>query len=127
MRVRRIVASVTTAAMVLGGVSLVAAPGALAAPDCSAPAAPGVDWSGCDLSGANLNFASLAGADLSGVNLTDANVFRADLSGANLTGAFVACGTGGDLGTGGIAYRTLFRRLVFPRSCRPGGRSLTAS
>ena len=123
MRVRLIVASVTTAAMVLGGVALVAAP-ASSAPTCptltgSPPVTvtpaptPGVDWSGCDLSGALLKAADLSGASLLGTNLTGANLPSANLTGANLTnssllgtnltnanltGAFVACGTGGVLG-----------------------------
>ena len=130
MRVRRIVASVTTAAMVLGGVSLVAAPASSAAtcPTVSGSPSftvtpsptPGVDWSGCDLTDANLYFAiliganlsganltnanlqigSMSGANLTGANLTNANLNTSDLSGANLTGAFVACGTGGVLGVG---------------------------
>jgi uncharacterized protein YjbI with pentapeptide repeats/outer membrane protein assembly factor BamB len=51
-----------------------------------------VDWSGCDLTGANLTGASLLLADLAGANLTEANLTNAsfdsaDLSGANLTKA----------------------------------------
>lgn len=49
---------------------------------CSDPAAPRVDWSGCDKSGADLSDAWLRGADLSGANL-----FGADLTDANLRGA----------------------------------------
>jgi uncharacterized protein YjbI with pentapeptide repeats/outer membrane protein assembly factor BamB len=54
--------------------------------------APSVDWSGCDLTGANLTGASLLLADLSGTNFTKANLTKAnfdsaDLSGANLTKA----------------------------------------
>lgn len=42
---------------------------------------PGVDWSGCDLSGANLN-----SADLSNANLSQAILPNADLEHANLDG-----------------------------------------
>jgi uncharacterized protein YjbI with pentapeptide repeats len=48
--------------------------------DCDDPAAPGVYWSECDksnadLTGANLKGANLKGADLSGANLSGANLF----------------------------------------------------
>ena len=51
----------------------------------------GVNWSGCDLAGADLSRAPLDFADLSGANLTGANVARAgfeetDFIDANLTG-----------------------------------------
>ena len=70
--------------------------------DCDDPAAPGVYWSECDksnadLTGANLFYADLSyadltgadlsGADLTGANLKGANLKGADLSGANLSGA----------------------------------------
>ena len=48
---------------------------------------PGVNWAGCDLSGADLKFAAMAGADLSGANLTNANLLHTTLSQANLAGA----------------------------------------
>jgi uncharacterized protein YjbI with pentapeptide repeats len=51
---------------------------------CSDPAAPLVDWSGCDKTGANLNHANLSGADL-----REANLSGADLDFANLTGAYL--------------------------------------
>jgi len=125
-------ASITLA---LGGVSLAAAPTASAAtcPSLSGASAPytvspaasaGVDWSNCNLSGANLFLANLNSADLTGANLTGADLFAADLTGADLTGAnltgadlgrtdltsadlrdaFVSCGTGGTLGT--VIYGT---------------------
>lgn len=50
--------------------------------DPTAEAAPGVDWSNCDLTGANLS-----GADLTGASVLFANLTSANLSGANLTGA----------------------------------------
>ena len=86
--------------------------------DCTAPAAPGVDWSGCDKSGAVLqavdftnatligtNFAgaSLIGSRFAGANVTNANLFQANMSltylansnlaGANLTGATIFTAT----------------------------------
>jgi uncharacterized protein YjbI with pentapeptide repeats len=54
---------------------------------CSAPAAPGVDWRGCDKSHAYLIGANLSGADLSGADLSGA-----DLSGADLRGAIFSDG-----------------------------------
>ena len=48
----------------------------------------------CDLSGANLTGANLAGVDLSGNDLTGANLTGADLGVANLIGANL---TGADL------------------------------
>ncbi|MGB3533693.1 MAG: pentapeptide repeat-containing protein [Microcoleaceae cyanobacterium] len=44
----------------------------------------------CELSGAGLVLADLAGANLTGANLTRANLSRANLSGANLSGANLA-------------------------------------
>lgn len=44
----------------------------------------------CDLSGAGLVLANLAGANLAGANLARANLSRADLTGADLTGANLA-------------------------------------
>ena len=54
---------------------------------CSDPAAPDVDWSGCDLSGANLYDVDLSRVNLEGANLTDANLESANLYQANLTDA----------------------------------------
>lgn len=47
----------------------------------------GANLSGADLSRANLSRANLMGADLTGANLTGASLNGANLSGANLTGA----------------------------------------
>src|SRR5919199_6663775 len=47
----------------------------------------GANLSGADLSRANLSRANLIGADLSGANLTGASLNGANLSGANLSGA----------------------------------------
>jgi uncharacterized protein YjbI with pentapeptide repeats len=60
----------------------------------SPAAAPGVNWSGCNLGLANLTGADLAGADLSsasfaGAHLVGANLSSANLSGAALQGAFL--------------------------------------
>jgi alpha-tubulin suppressor-like RCC1 family protein len=59
----------------------------LQAQDCSAPAAPYVQWSGCDKSGVNLTGVNMTGANLTDANLTNANLSGTVLSGANLTGA----------------------------------------
>ena len=48
---------------------------------------PGVDWSGCILTFADLHGADLAGADLSGANLNAANLAGANLAGTALDGA----------------------------------------
>ncbi|SFM24514.1 Pentapeptide repeat-containing protein [Ectothiorhodospira mobilis] len=71
-------------------------------PDCTARAAPGVNWdycrkAGADLSGADLTGARMSNADLlgvrlgearlSGADLSYADLQRADLSGADLSGA----------------------------------------
>ena len=49
-------------------------------------AAPGIDWSGCDLSNFVLSNAKLAGAKLNGANLTNVNLSGADLSNATVSG-----------------------------------------
>ena len=54
----------------------------------------GVNLKGANLAGANLSRANLVGADLSGANLAGASLFGANLSSANLTGANL---TGTDL------------------------------
>jgi uncharacterized protein YjbI with pentapeptide repeats len=67
-----------------------AGPVAAASPcptDPTAEAAPGVDWSNCDLSSANLSGADLTGANLSGADLTGANLLFANLTSANLSAA----------------------------------------
>ena len=58
----------------------------LQAQDCSAPPAPSVNWSGCDKSGENLQYADLSGADLSGADLSGADLSDASLRVANLEG-----------------------------------------
>jgi len=52
--------------------------------DCFASPKQGVNWSGCNLSGAKLNKANLVAANLMNVNLQTANLESADLSLANL-------------------------------------------
>lgn len=55
--------------------------------DCAAPAAPGVDWAGCERPNARLVGAALGSARLAGVRLTGADLRKADLSYADLSGA----------------------------------------
>lgn len=52
--------------------------------NCSVPAQQGVNWSGCDLSGAKLEKANLVGANLMNANLQTASLQSTDLSHANL-------------------------------------------
>ena len=93
---RKVLITVASFAVVLAGV--VSVPTASAAVTCptvdpvsgavTAPTpAPGVDWSGCDLTGAFLLMADLTGANLTGANLTVSFIFIANLTSANLTGA----------------------------------------
>lgn len=57
----------------------------VAAPDCDAPAAPGVVWRECRLGGARLANADLAGADLRGAMLAGGVLRAANLKGADLS------------------------------------------
>jgi len=57
------------------------------ASDCAAPAAPGVNWAGCERPNARLGDAMLGGARLAGARLTGADLRKADLSYADLSGA----------------------------------------
>ena len=68
------------------------APALSGAPDCAAPATPGVNWSYCHLEGAVVARAQLAGANMSnaflvGANLQGAHLATSDLSYANLGAA----------------------------------------
>jgi len=59
-------------------------------PDCTAPPAPGIDWSNCRLPGeewpnSDLRGATLRNADLSGAVLRASNLAGADLAYANLS------------------------------------------
>lgn len=66
-------------------------------PLCGKPAAPGVNWSGCDKQGAllrgvdlargNLDYANFSGADLSGSSLARASLVGANLEAADLSHA----------------------------------------
>ena len=66
--------------------------------------ANGVDWAGCNLTGADLYEAELANADLAGANLTDANLEEADVSGTDMTGAIL---TGADMQAANISSTIL--------------------
>ncbi len=62
------------------------------APDCAAPATPGINWSYCHMEGARLARAQLTGANLSnaslvGANLQGAHLATSDLSYANVSAA----------------------------------------
>jgi uncharacterized protein YjbI with pentapeptide repeats len=94
---RPLTARVLAAAAILAGLLTMTASATAQAASCPqvdtstgavtpAPSA-GVDWSGCDLAGANLGEAVLTGANLAGANLTVANATGAQLMSANLTGA----------------------------------------
>jgi uncharacterized protein YjbI with pentapeptide repeats/outer membrane protein assembly factor BamB len=88
------------AVAILAGAAVASTPSAAQAVTCPTvsqsgtvtPApTPGVDWSGCDLTGAALFSFDLTGVNFSGATLTDASfrlstLTNADLSGANLTG-----------------------------------------
>lgn len=72
-------------------------PAVTGAPDCAAPATPGVNWSYChmegaqlaraQLTGANLSNASLVGADLQGAHLAISDLSYANVSAVNLHAA----------------------------------------
>ncbi|MBI1349558.1 MAG: hypothetical protein GC156_00395 [Actinomycetales bacterium] len=87
IRPRRVVAAASAALLIVVGMTVGGATAASAVTcptDPTSEAAPGVDWSGCDLTSANL-----ASVDLTGANLTGANLALADLSGAILTNALM--------------------------------------
>lgn len=54
-------------------------------PDCTAPAAPGVNWEYCRKAGADLSGVDLTGARLSNTDLLGVRLGRARLSGADLS------------------------------------------
>ncbi|HQU15055.1 MAG: hypothetical protein B7Z66_05490 [Chromatiales bacterium 21-64-14] len=77
---------------------------AVSSPKCSAPPAPGVDWSYCSLEGLHL-----ARVDLTRANLRSANLRGVDLAGANLFGtnlAYASLGTA-DLHNADLSYAQL--------------------
>lgn len=95
-------------AIVIGGgaATALAAPSQSSCPTVAAgtgavsPApAPDVDWSGCDLTSANLGSADLTGANLSNANLTTANLTKANTDQADFANAnlFDANGEGATL------------------------------
>ena len=79
----------------------IALPGpASAKPDCSADAAPGVDWTDCDkkiivLSGSDFNGATLVGTDFTSTDLRDSNLLAANFEKATLVRASLAGSDGG--------------------------------
>ena len=68
---------------VLSGVAMLP----LAHADCSDPAAPGVNWSGCDFTGSDLSSLDLSGADLSSGDFTGSDFSDTILAGADLSDA----------------------------------------
>ena len=52
--------------------------------DCSTAPASGVNWSNCDLQGANLNNVDLSKSHIRNANLSSASLFRANLQGVDL-------------------------------------------
>jgi len=112
------------------GEGLVIAPPAqpLAQPNCSANG-PGVNWTNCVKTGANLrgaqlkqgqlNSAKLDNADLSGADLSYASLVRTSLRSANMEGAALravdfsgADLTGANLGTSDLSYAVFTGALV---------------
>lgn len=82
------------AAIVLAGLSLFLS-GTASAANCSASAAPGVDWTDCAkkviiLSGSDLNGATLVGVDFTSTDLRDTNLMAANLEKATLVRASLA-------------------------------------
>jgi uncharacterized protein YjbI with pentapeptide repeats len=82
------------AVVALVGLSFFAT-GAASAANCSAAAAPGVDWSECGkkviiLSGSDLNGATLVGTDFTSTDLRDSNLMTANLEKATLVRASLA-------------------------------------
>jgi uncharacterized protein YjbI with pentapeptide repeats/outer membrane protein assembly factor BamB len=87
------------ATVALGGGSLVATAAPAQAASCptigsggavTPSPTPGVDWAGCDLSGADFVNLDLSGVNFAGANLTGADFVTADLSGASVAGANLA-------------------------------------
>lgn len=82
--------------------------------DCSAPPAPGVNWSGCDksgidLTGAVLDRALLVGTDLSDSILDRVSLVGADLRRSDLTEATLVCV---DLDNANLSESTLVRTRI---------------
>jgi len=53
--------------------------------DCQSPAAPGVNWSNCNMDGARLDERDLTGAELYSTSLTGASLRRSTLKNSNLS------------------------------------------
>jgi uncharacterized protein YjbI with pentapeptide repeats len=82
-------------ASVFAAFSLFSPGTALAKPNCSAQAAPGVDWTECDkkliiLSGSDLNGANLTGTDFTSTDLRNSNLLAANFEKATLVRASLA-------------------------------------
>lgn len=110
---RKALITAASFAVLLAG--MVSAPAASAVVTCptvapgtgavTAPApAPGVDWAGCDLTGASIFYVDVAGANLTGANLTGAQLGGSNMTGANLTGANL---TGADVNFTNLAFADL--------------------
>ena len=76
---------VLVVATVVGYYFSITKPASEQAIDCSAPAAPGVNWSNCFMQGVALSGLALQGAIMTNVNFTGADFSRADLSRADLS------------------------------------------
>lgn len=81
---------VTVAVVIIGGFLFYRPAPRVVSADCSAPARPGVDWSGCSKQGLILSVRDLSGsrwtaARLNGSNLMGSKLDNSDLSYANFT------------------------------------------
>lgn len=83
--------AITALAITAAGLAATPAQAAPVCPNLGSLTAPydHLDWSGCDLTGANLNGVDLTGTTMSGANLTGAIFQFANLTDAVLTGATV--------------------------------------
>ncbi len=107
----RVAIAIITGALAGGAVALAApVPAASAAPASSVtcpqrgpggvltpPPAPGVDWQGCLLDGADFDHADLSGANLTDTDLQDATFADADLAGTEMAGALMSGVQSGDV------------------------------
>ena len=142
-RARALVASVSLIAGLLAfgaGIS-----SASAAPTCptvdpstgavSPPPSTDADWSGCDLTGANLVFFTLNDMNLSGANLSNAklmgakvssNLTDADFSGANMSGIDLTAAniTGAIMATATISGIRTFNTTGIPASLPSGWKDI---
>ena len=92
--------------------------GTAQAADCSASAAPGVDWTGCDkeiiiMSGSDLSGATLVETDFTSTDLRDSNLLAANFEKATLVRASLARSKADGAKFDRIeAYRTNFSELM---------------